>query len=93
MGRKLANHSIAQVTVKTVNECHKRCEGQNGCKSVNYRGVGSENCQLNKEIRETAQGSDFEVSDSWDYHATSYNTTNVCNAFFNFSFSVKKTTD
>ena len=81
VGRKLANHSIAQVTAKSVSECYQKCEGHHGCKSVNYRGIGSENCQLNKKIKETAQESDFEVSDSWEYHATSYNATNVSNVY------------
>ena len=79
VGRRLANHMIAQVTAKSVNECYQKCEDQDGCKSVNYRGTGGENCQLNKKFRETAEGSDFEVSDGWEYHATSYNTTNVSN--------------
>ena len=80
-GRKLANYVMKQVTVKTVNECYQKCEDQNGCNSVNYRGIGSDNCQLNKRIRETVQESNFEVSDSWEYHATNYNTTNVSNVY------------
>ena len=86
VGRRLANHMIAQVTAKSVNECYQKCEDQDGCKSVNYRGVSSENCQLNKKIRETAERKDFEASDSWEYHATSYNTTNVRNIHYHVFF-------
>ena len=76
-GRKLVNHLIGQKTVNTVDECYRSCEDQDGCRSVNFRQVGNDNCQLNKNIRETASESEFEVSDTWTYHATRHNKTNV----------------
>ena len=78
---RLINHIIANHTVKTVDECHEKCEDNKKCRSVNHKKFGYGNCQLNSRIKEEGNSTDFLLDDQWTYYATDYAAKNVSRIF------------
>ena len=78
---RLINHIVANHTVKTVDECHEKCEDNKKCKSVNHKKFGHGNCQLNSRIKEEGKWTDMLLDDQWTYYATDYRAKNVRRLF------------
>ena len=77
-GYALYNRLLATLTASCLEDCFESCRLIDGCKSVNYKASGEDNCELNNQINGIADPADFRNRDGWTYYATNYNKTNVC---------------
>ena len=83
---KLINSLIARHTVKNVHECYEKCEANPGCRSINHRDFGDNNCHLSNKIKEEMISKNVVLEDFWTYYATDYNKSNV--RYTNFVFNL-----
>ena len=60
------------------------------CKSMNYMQQGENNCELNSNIKQTANQDDFQPKAGWVYYATDYTSkmVNILLLFDNLSDSI-----
>eukprot|EP00794_Sanderia_malayensis_P007738 gene7738-8578_t len=68
----LTNSVIANATVASSGECVKECVINRGCKSINYKKSGENNCELNSKIRDNSTMQHFKERKGWTYASTDY---------------------
>ncbi|XP_065069243.1 uncharacterized protein LOC135694427 [Rhopilema esculentum] len=76
-GYALYNQLLATLTASSLEDCFENCRVSDGCKSVNYKVSGDDNCELNNQINGSADPADFRNRVGWTYYATNYNKKNI----------------
>ena len=77
-GYALFNRMLATLTASSLEDCFESCRLSDGCKSVNYKVSGNDNCELNNEVSGKDDSAEFKNKDGWTYYATNYTNKNVC---------------
>ncbi|XP_065069241.1 uncharacterized protein LOC135694425 isoform X2 [Rhopilema esculentum] len=76
-GYALYSQLLATLTASSLEDCFENCRVSDGCKSVNYKVSGEDNCELNNQINGNADPADFRNRVGWTYYATNYNKKNI----------------
>ena len=75
--QSLLNNLLESLTVSSLEDCFESCRLRIGCKSVNHKNTGENNCELNSKTAIEGSSGDLQPNASWTYYATNYSKKNV----------------